>query len=763
MLGNIVNAATTTIGNVAKNVLSNVSQVTGGLSAVTNNLAAVKNLAQSGLPNISQSAPSARGNNSTAKSVQSLDEKWDRPQPNKLFDYSVYNYHFTLSVISTGNYNSSAYMNGSLGQIILASAGAAKETELVETLSGRHDYYIENLRVTGITGLNEKTGNSNALNLTWTVIEPYSMGLFFQALQTAAKKQGYKNYADSVMLLTIKFTGHIDPDNLNIESEVSRKYLPLKIRQVEMAVTAKGCTYDIDAYPYNESGFSDTFNQVKHDVKIIVDDEAPKNLEQLLRKSEKSLKHVVNQFMKERKDQNTTTYFDEIDIVFPDETRDDESLNVIGSAKLGFSNYNKGETGFAEDNFVIEDGVYKRGKMKVNTNNGVYTFDQGQLITDIINQAILTSDYPKFALKKENWTAQGQIKWWRIDIKVFFKGTEDPKTGYAPKKVVFRVEEFLIDAQKFSPPNTKNPGLENKWNEVVKEYYYIYTGANLDVLDVQLRFNTGFYKALTADAGKLSEQYAGVGQSTGGSNTEQLGKQKESNPGGPPPDTHNQPTMIRFNKISNSTSNQGGAFQSDDPATLAARQFHDLATTGHDMINLDLRILGDPFYITSSGTGNYRAAFTNKQGVNGDKEMNYENGETYIAVYFRTPIDQNPNDKNPNWDGGYYFGSEESQFQFSGLFRVLKVESMFNAGKFVQELQLIRLPDQDNRNVPEGKLAIAPQPEPGDDYSGPENITVLEEADFAEIGIPDDIPTWEPSQRTEQQKEYADGLGDTVL
>lgn len=763
MLGNIVNAATTTIGNVAKNVLSNVSQVTGGLSAVTNNLAAVKNLAQSGLPNISQLAPSAGGKSSTAKSVQSLDEKWDRPQPNKLFDYSVYNYHFTLSVISTGNYNSSAYMNGSLGQIILASAGAAKETDLVETLSGRHDYYIENLRVTGITGLNEKTGNSNALNLTWTVIEPYSMGLFFQALQTAAKKQGYKNYADSVMLLTIKFTGHIDPDNLNIESEVSRKYLPLKIRQVEMAVTAKGCTYDIDAYPYNESGFSDTFNQVKHDVKIIVDDEAPKNLEQLLRKSEKSLKHVVNQFMKERKDQNTTTYFDEIDIVFPDETRDDESLNVIGSAKLGFSNYNKGETGFAEDNFVIEDGVYKRGKMKVNTNNGVYTFDQGQLITDIINQAILTSDYPKFALKKENWTAQGQIKWWRIDIKVFFKGTEDPKTGYAPKKVVFRVEEFLIDAQKFSPPNTKNPGLENKWNEVVKEYYYIYTGANLDVLDVQLRFNTGFYKALTADAGKLSEQYAGVGQSTGGSNTEQLGKQKESNPGGPPPDTHNQPTMIRFNKISNSTSNQGGAFQSDDPATLAARQFHDLATTGHDMINLDLRILGDPFYITSSGTGNYRAAFTNKQGVNGDKEMNYENGETYIAVYFRTPIDQNPNDKNPNWDGGYYFGSEESQFQFSGLFRVLKVESMFNAGKFVQELQLIRLPDQDNRNVPEGKLAIAPQPEPGDDYSGPENITVLEEADFAEIGIPDDIPNWEPSQRTEQQKEYADGLGDTVL
>ena len=52
--------------------------------------------------------------------------------------------------------------------------------------------------------------------------------------------------------------------------------------------------------------------------------------------------------------------------------------------------------------------------MKVNPLNGIFTFDQGQLVTDIINQVILTSDYPKFALK--NWTPQGQIRWWRIDI-----------------------------------------------------------------------------------------------------------------------------------------------------------------------------------------------------------------------------------------------------------------------------------------------------------------------------------------------------------
>lgn len=770
LLNNFVDAATTTISGAVKNVLSNVSQVTNGLNAITSGANTLGQVSRQGVTNLGipnnlvPGVPgvSSGGRSSSGSPLKQLDGIYDRPQPNKLFDYSVYNYHFTLSVISKGTYNSAGYIGGDRGQIILASAGAYKEPELVETASGRHDYHIENLKILCITGLNEKTGNSNALEINFQVVEPYSMGLFFQALQTAAIKQGYKNYADSVMLLTIKFTGHHDPDNLNIESTVSRKYIPLKLRQIEMAVSKKGCLYEVAAYPYNESGFSDTHNQIKHDVQLIVDDKAPKTVEELLRKSERSLVNVFNQYMKERKDQKTTEYYDEIDIVFPDQSRSDGSVNKIGLANLGFNNYNKGQTGFADDNFVYENGVYKRGKMKVNPNNGIFTFDQGQLVTDVINQVILTSDYPKYALK--NWTPQGQIIWWRIDTKVYYKGPEDLKTAYSPKKIVFRVEEYYVDAQKFTPPNTKNPGLENKFQEIVKEYYYIYTGQNLDVLDVQLQFNTGFYKALTSDAGKLTEQYEGVGPAQGGSNSEQIGKQKEPNPPGLSPDTHKQPSAIRFNKNANKTSNKGGGFQSDDPATLAARQFHDLATTGHDMINLELSILGDPFYITSSGTGNYRAPHTNKQGINGDKEMDYEHGEVYIGVYFRTPIDQNPNDKMPEWDGLYYFGDPGSQFQFSGIFRVLRVNNIFNKGKFTQDLTLIRLPDQDNRSVPQGKLAVAAQPEPDDDYLGPTQLTELEAADYADIGLPANAPEWTGSlEPTYEEEQYGSELGDTNL
>lgn len=773
-LNSLVDAATVT-GNAVKNVLSNASQVTSGFTAIANNAQnSIRQLGQLGQTNLGLPTNLVSGvtsNLSESTTTRNSSQGFKLPEvrendqgiiDNELFDYSLYNYHFTLSVLSKGQYNSSSYLRGDIGQIILASAGAAKEEDLVATASGKLDYHIEEMRINGVAGLNENTGNTNALSISFQVREPYSMGLFFQAVQVAAFKQGYKNYADVPILLTIKFTGHYDPDNLNIESTISKKFIPLKIREIQMRVSRTGCSYDVEAYPYNESGFSDSFNQVKHDTQLIVDDNAPKTVEQLLRKSEKSLKHVVNQYYKERVKQNTTTFYDEIDIVFPDQSRDDESLNKIGAANLGFNNYNKGETGFADDNFVYENGVYKRGKMKVNPLNGIFTFDQGQLVTDIINQVILTSDYPKFALK--NWTPQGQIRWWRIDTKIYYKGAEDPNTGYCPKKIVYRVEEYLVDAQKFTNPNTKNPGIENKWREVVKQYFYIYTGQNLDVLDLNIEFKTGFYKALTADQGKLAQNLQGTGHATGGSNQQHIGSEDAQTPKGSDPSNHKLPSQVRYNLTSNNNMHQGGAFQSDDPVTLAARQFHDLATTGYDMLNLDLTILGDPYYITSSGTGNYRASFTQRQGINSDREMNYESNEVYVAVYFRTPVDQNPsNRKNGVWDGMYDFGSQESQFQFSGLFRVLNIKSQFNKGKFTQTLGLIRVPDQDNLSAPAPKLNQSKNDSMNEDQHGPEQLTELEEADNAEFSFTSEVDWQGTGAQTYEEEEYASQLGDTNL
>jgi len=708
----------TTLANQAGNVLTSSSSLNNFVGNVSSN---VSNLASSGLTNLGKNlqltipgfsilnaaGSIAAGNINLGTNLFkdrsaeiTIDEK--PPFKNVLNDFASFNYHFTLSVLSDDLINNpGSYRTGNLGKIILRSSGGAPESDLIETAYGKYDFYLENLRLSTVVGLNQATGNSNAISFSFTVVEPYSMGLFFQALQTAALQNNNGNYLDVPLLLTIKFNGHIDPDNLAVPLPNTTRYLPMKLRHLAMKVSAKGSSYDVEAYPWNEQAFSDTFHLIRTDITLQPDDDVTKTVESLLKTSAKSLKNIVNKNFKKQSTDNTTEFFDEIDIEFPPDT------NSIGQSGLGLNLFNKGETPFGKDNFVYDDnaGIYKRGKIAINPNTADYKFAQGSTIQDVINQVILISDYGRQALDEAKRTPQGQVVWWRIETQLYMKTDgEDLKTGQKPKKIVYRVVPYLVHASVFMPPNDKPPGLDNMKKESLKEYNYIYTGKNIDVLDFQIEFQAGFYKALNADSGKNSETHQGVSQATG-SSAEDQGSVIPENVDGSPPTQGGSPVTVRYVKTQSSTAKNGGTGV-DDAATIAARQFHDLATTGADMINLNLTILGDPYYIVDSGLGNYTASPTNYQNLNADGAMDYQNGEVYITVNFRTPIDIN------TAKGFYDFGDTRPISQFSGLYRVMQVDSTFNRGKFVQQLSLVRMVGQENTQAKEGTFPIPKQPQP---------------------------------------------------
>lgn len=760
------NSATTAASNVGK-VLSG-SAVTQGIVSNLPSVESLKNAAQSGLSNVGTAISNALpGVSTVAASQPTLDVKafttgykpsvpGKPPFPNVLNSYASFNYNFTLSVLPDTHVNDpdNTYRKGLLGPIILRSAGAAPSTDLVTTAYGKFDFYLENLKISGMVGLNQGTGNSNALSMSFQIIEPYSMGLFFQALQVAALESGYLNYADVPILLTIQFKGHIDPTLLNVQIDRTTKMIPMKIRQIGMKVTGKGCTYDVEAYPWNEQAFSSSYAVVKTDINISCNKGGPYTVQEILQKSDKSLQKVINDYYKGQVDKGNKDYVDEIAILFPADpataasagtaNQGNESaeksatttggsaeanlfknlglsrganstlvqetspqvVNNIGRAGLGLNLYNKGDTPFAKDNLAYdsETGVYKRGNIQIDPNNADFKFAQGATVQDIINQIILMSDYGRQALEKQNWTPQGQVVWWRIETQYFVKpSSEDLKTGQKPKLAVYRVVPYLVDASAFMPPNDKAPGLENKKQEALKEYNYIYTGKNIDVLDFQIEFNTGFFKAFNADAGKNSET-KDVSAAQGGAAVKQ-GENKSDQPSGSSPATQLTPQTTKFENTGTSTHKLGGTGV-DDAATIAARQFHDIATQGADMINLNLTILGDPYYISDSGVGNYTAGSTDKQNINVDGAMDYQTGEVLVTVNFRTPVDLNTK------TGFYNFGNSQPVQQFSGLFRVLQVESSFVRGKFTQTLSLVRIVGQDNPNAPEGKPALVKVAQP---------------------------------------------------
>lgn len=624
------------------------------------------------------------GNFIPASGKQGNTEAEDSPLPNPLHDYASYNYNFSLKVLTDDEFNSASYRGGTSGPWLARSASMTPE-DRVEAFAGKFEYFIEDVSIKHLTGFDQNTGNTNAIGFSFKVIEPYSMGLFFQAVQTDASRKGHTNYLDAPMLLMLEFKGHQDYFNQLENVPNTTKYFPLKLRLIEMSVTQQGSVYDINAYPVNEYAFEQakvTFNTSVSAVGKKVED-------MLKTHPEKSVEVYLNKRAKEHQKDKVVTVPDQYEIQFPDTPL---GPNTIKNASLGFDLYNAGATPFGKDNLTYENGIYKRGNLSINPKDAEFKFAQDTDIINAINQVVLMSEYGRDALKPENITSDGFIKWWRVETEMKYITTDAnlSKTGTKPKKFIYRVIPYMADSSLFLPPNERRKGTEADKRQVAKVYNYIYSGKNIDILDFNITFKTGFYKALHADANKrnqgvLINRNMSPGESPqdhyewGAELQRQDGQSSVKN---------DFPTQANFNKVKTKTSAQGGSGK-DDHAVLAARAFHDAITTNTDMVSVDLTILGDPYYIGDSGMGNYHAGVKSKY-VNSDDAMTWDITEVHIILNFRTPADIDMN------TGLYDFNSLYDSKQFSGLYRVITGESFFVRGKFTQKLRILRLPTQDS-------------------------------------------------------------------
>ena len=528
------------------------------------------------------------------------------------------------------------------------------------------------------------------------------MGKFWETLQTAALRADNKNYADAPYMLAIIFKGHFNADEQFQKIPKTDKYIHIKIREVSMRVTARGSEYDIAAYPFNEQGMSSSFSEIKTDAMISCNDGGPYTVEDILTNADKSLKKIINDKLKDDKTRKkTVTYAHEIDIVFPTYPYTSNNMgNPIGLSKLGLDVYNKGDTPMAKDNATYDPatGIYTRGNIQINTKNANFKFAQGATIQDIINQVILTSDYGKKALEEANQTPDGKVTWWRIETHFHNISPEDNKTGSKAKKVIFRVVPYLVDATAFTAPNTGSKGSSSL--AISREYNYIYTGKNHDILDFNIEYKMGFYRAFNADGGKNSEDKVLAPSSGGAADAPSGGGNSEGQPAGG--------TGVERKKNDSTgtrTSKAGGGTSFDDAATTAARQFHDIATRGDDMLSLDLKILGDPYFLGDTGHGNFTIP-TAGPGINTEGSMDWQTGEIFCKVSFRTPEDANTD------TGLYDFGGSSAVREFTGIYRVLEVTSEFNKGKFTQTLGLTK------QTVSEGGGGGFPPKEPNPDDLG---------------------------------------------
>ena len=194
------------------------------------------------------------------------------PWPNELENFVSMNCIMTLSALSVEEINDpiGTFRTNPPKHVIIRSGGTGSKkvkTAYEEALGGNVEFFIDNLNFQQNIAPLVGSSNSNITSMSFTVTEPYSMGLFWEALAKGAKDAGFVDYTDCPFLLTVQFMGW-DDNGTQKEVPFSRRMFPIKLLNSTFGVTEGGSEYNVEAMAWNETGMADSTTQIKTDVVI---------------------------------------------------------------------------------------------------------------------------------------------------------------------------------------------------------------------------------------------------------------------------------------------------------------------------------------------------------------------------------------------------------------------------------------------------------------------------------------------------------------
>jgi len=345
--------------------------------------------------------------------------------------------------------------------------------------------------------------------------------------------------------------------------------------------------------------------------------------------------------------------------------------------KLGTNNQPFGDASFTYDK---DKNVWHRanGQLQIDPGLGAIKFIQGTRIQDIIEELVILSDYGRNIISAP--AEKGMRPWFKIDTQVFniTDRKTEKKLGRPPRIYVFRILPYMVHESKFIAPDETPYGLRELKKQCVKRYNYIYSGANEDILDLEINLDNTFFKSMSP--GTLPKNNLADGSKEGEDPEQKI----KATPVNNDSQVNNKAGIVQKNNAK-----AAGAVSLDDMQVEIARRFNEaIINSDADLLTLDMTIMGDPYYIADSGVGNYNSENTEYINIDADGTIDYQYGEVDVEVLFRTPIDYRDN-------GIMGFPNDTVPVDFfSGLYMVITVKNEFAAGEFKQTLELVRRPQQ---------------------------------------------------------------------
>jgi hypothetical protein len=667
------------------------------------------------------------------------------PQPNALAKYSSYTYNISIYIMSPTDYrriikNKKVSIPGS--NLLIQSGGmpytsanptptnagvptsdAQINTGAAKTASaGRNqffplDFYIDNVRMTGLQPGKGTNSSHNITQLSFKIIEPNGISLLDNLYQACAQYVGPKqNYASQNYLMIIRFFGYdekgnlvkaFNGDTLTDSRAVIEKYIPFQFTGIKFKVSNNLTEYNCECVcpqnnvssgqmrgviPYNieiqASTLKELFNgpggngstqttaargaaPLPPDGREITSSEVddfggstvptppaapPKGDAAPKPLVTNGLVTALNKFQQEQKGKSQSEA-DVYDIVFLDP--------IIASASTkppdDFNLKVTGSVAPATANQQVNPATNS-----VQTNTQTKPATAGTSIIQFIDQAVRNSSYiykQQTKIPKTNPQTgkledipngtPAQVVGW------YRIGLQAEPLKYDEKrkdyayKITYSIAPYLVNDIK------SNYFPQTKFRGTHKKYNYWFTGENVEVLSFEQDFNYLYYIVMN-------------------SNTPPKGVNDLD---------HREEAKRAFQTRSNE-SDQGQEGKTNEPAANAA----DLLYSPADLARARISIIGDPAWIAQGETW---AGISGQNLTAGpffpDGTINTEIEEPLFEIAWNKPVDyslatglMNPNQRKAGANAVETLGPGPSQ---SYVYRAVSVTSNFNQGRFTQDLE----------------------------------------------------------------------------
>lgn len=671
--------------------------------------------------------------------------------PNPLHDYDSYTYCLSWHLMNIFDFNKvvdDPQRRYIPKNVLISSAGRFQG--LARSPYFTEDFYFDNLKMTTIIGAGKRNKSSNVIEVNFTIIEPLGFTLFNKIVKAAELVNGANgNYMKMPYMLQIDFFGIKNGDIGETPISNLTKHIPITIIGIKTKVSARGVEYSVNAVAFNHSAFNNVFVRSPADfniraskvVEVFGSGDTDSTSDDVLKAAQEKadLERQESDLIKDfgadviggqegadlRAAQNTlkskiasvgpfkiSGFTDGIN-AFNKDLKRRGSINRVSTVKVVFDP----EIGNSEiyptdspvsasaaastDNNTVKD---QKAAIQANlTNKGKIKFDSGQItipagtsITDLIDWAIRNSKWmerqlydPTADSDKKSQTGnqlKDPLQWVKIIPKIkFSKEGYDPSTSYYSLDITYYVKPWRVNSKLPTGPLGKTPGY-------VKEYNYIYTGQNSDILDMQIDFDMLYYQQMTANRNKrkttMTAPAAGdpeVYYENNGESSSTSGPVSDVQKSGPIviPQSKVQPIPVAYTSNDIRYMNRQGGNQA---ASVTGSDLQKNLFKG-DMISVKLKIVGDPHFIKQDDVFFGQDEITPSGLLTRNNSLWMDNSELYVYVRFKSPMDY-----DESLGLAIPSGQSYSESELSGVYRIITVDNEFRGGVFTQVLDLARLP-----------------------------------------------------------------------